>query len=115
MWNISNVFGSVISNDARHVQEIKSRIVMAQASFNKNKVLLTSKLDLNLRKKIVKCYIWIIALYGAETWALWRVDQIYIESSEMWCWRRMEKISARNRVLPRVKEEGNIVDTIKRN
>jgi hypothetical protein len=27
----------------------------------------TSKLDLNLRKKLVKFYIWSVALYGAET------------------------------------------------
>jgi hypothetical protein len=27
----------------------------------------TSKMDLELRKKLVKCYIWSIALYGAET------------------------------------------------
>jgi hypothetical protein len=29
-----------------------------------------AKLDLNLRKKLEKCYIWSIALYGAETWTL---------------------------------------------
>ena len=52
---------------------------MAQASFNKNKALLTSKLGLNLGNKIVNLYIWIIALYGAETWALWRVDQKHLE------------------------------------
>jgi hypothetical protein len=40
---------------------------MATAAFNK-KVLLTNKLDLNLRKKLVKCYIWGTVLYGAETW-----------------------------------------------
>jgi hypothetical protein len=27
-------------------------------------------LDLKLRKKLVKYYIWNIALYGAETWTL---------------------------------------------
>jgi len=27
----------------------------------------TSTLDLGLRKKLVKCYVWSIALYGAET------------------------------------------------
>ena len=48
---------------------------------------------LKLRKKLVKCYIWSIALYGAETWTLRAVDQKQLESSEMWCWRRMEKIS----------------------
>jgi len=34
-----------------------------------------------------------IALYGAETWTLRAVDQKHLESFEMWCWRRMEKIS----------------------
>jgi hypothetical protein len=41
---------------------------MAQAAFNRKKTLLTTKLYLNLRKKLVKCYIWNMALYGAETW-----------------------------------------------
>jgi len=48
---------------------------------------------LELRKKLVKCYVWSIALYGAETWTLRAVDQKNLESFEMWCWRRMEKIS----------------------
>jgi len=43
-----------------------------------------------LRKKLVKCYIWSIALYGAETWTLLAVDRKILESFEMWCWRRME-------------------------
>jgi ribosomal 50S subunit-associated protein YjgA (DUF615 family) len=55
-----------------------------------------------------------IALYGAETWALRKVDQKYLESFEMWCWRRMEKISWTEEVLHRVKEERNIVHKIKR-
>jgi hypothetical protein len=39
------------------------------------------------------CYILSIVLYGAETWTLGEVDQNYLESFVMWCWRRMEKIS----------------------
>jgi hypothetical protein len=39
---------------------------MAKAAFNKKKNLFNSKLDLNLRKKLVKCYIWSMALYGAD-------------------------------------------------
>jgi hypothetical protein len=52
---------SMITNDA---------IAMAKAAFNKKKNLFTSKLELNLRTKLAKCYIWSIALYGAETWTL---------------------------------------------
>jgi hypothetical protein len=57
------------------------------------RALFTSTFDLELRKKLVKCYIWSIALYGAETWTLRAVDQKHLESFEMWCWRRMKKIS----------------------
>ena len=31
-----------------------------------------------------------IALYSAENWTPREVDQKYLESSEMWYWRRME-------------------------
>jgi hypothetical protein len=50
---------------------------VAKAAFNK-KTLFSSKLGLNLRKKLVKCYT-----YGAETLTLWKVDQKYLESFEM--------------------------------
>ena len=56
---------------------------VAKAAFNKKKTLFTSTLDLNLRKKLVKCYIWSIALYGAETWTLRAVDKKHLGSSEM--------------------------------
>jgi hypothetical protein len=115
-----NYLGSMITNDARWCTcKIKSRIAMAKAAFNKKKNLFTSKLDLNLRNKLVKCYIWSIALYSAETWTLRKIHQRHLESFEMWCWRRMEKISWTDRVrnedvLHRVKEERNILHTIKR-
>jgi hypothetical protein len=32
-------------------------------------------------------------VYGAETWMLRAVDQKHLGSFEVWCWRRMEKIS----------------------
>jgi hypothetical protein len=57
----------------------------------------------------LKCYIWSIALYGVGTWKLRGVDQKHLESFEMWCWRRMEKITwtdhvRTEEVLLRVKE-----------
>jgi len=59
-----------------------------------------------------------IALYGAEAWTLRKVDKKYLRSSQLWCCRRMEKISwtdrVRNEVLERVKEERNILNTLKR-
>jgi len=47
---------------------------MAKAAFNKKRALFTSTLDLEMRRKLLKCYIWSIALYGSETWMLRTVD-----------------------------------------
>ena len=56
----------------------------------------------------MKCCIWNIAVFGDETLILRKVDQKYFETFELWCWRRMEKISWHDRVkneevLPRIR------------
>jgi hypothetical protein len=81
------------------------RVAMEKAAFNRKKTLFASKL--------VTCYIWSIALYGAETWTLWKLDQKYLESFEMWCWRRMDRVH-NEAVLHRVKKERNILHTTRR-
>jgi hypothetical protein len=80
--------GSTLTNDGRCTCEIKSRIARAKAAFNKKRALFTSKMDSELRIKLIQCYNWSIALYCAETWMLQAVDQEHLESSEMWFWRR---------------------------
>jgi len=52
-------------------------------------------------------------------WTFRKVDQKYLKSFEMWCWRRMGKIRWTDRVrneeiLHRVKEGRNILQTVKR-
>jgi hypothetical protein len=64
----------MITNDARRTREIKPRIKMAKATFKKKETFYTSKLDVNLRKELVKCYLWSTALYGDETWKLRIID-----------------------------------------
>ena len=46
-----------IKKDARCIRDIKTRNANAKAAFNRKKTLFTSKLDLNLKKKLVKCCI----------------------------------------------------------
>jgi hypothetical protein len=61
---------------------------MATEAFNKYNIRFTSKLALNLKKKLVKCYI-AGALYGVETWTLQKTDQIYLKNIEISCERRV--------------------------
>ena len=60
-----------------------------------------------------------MALYGAETWTFRAADQKYLESFEMWHWRRMEKINwtdhVRNEeVLLGVNEQRNTLHEIRK-
>ena len=69
----------------------------------------------------MKCYIWNRAIYiymVLKLKALQKLDQKYLESSEMLCWRRMEFISWTDRVKNeqvsyRVKQERKNLHTIK--
>jgi len=77
----------------------KTYIHLSQKQHLTRRRLFTSKLYFNLGKKLVKCHNWSIALYGAETWMLWKVEKKYVESYDMWCWRKMEKISWTDHVI----------------
>jgi hypothetical protein len=94
------------------IESIKCRIAMAKAAFNKKRALFTSTLDLELRKKLVKCYIWSLALYGAETWTLWAVDKKLLESGAGEGWKRSVGPMRNEEVLLRVKEQKIILHEI---
>jgi hypothetical protein len=83
--------GSILTNEEKCTCEITSRIAVAKVAFNKKRAPFTSKMVLELKKKLVKCYIWSIALYGAETRTLRAVDQKHMESFKCGAgegWRR---------------------------
>jgi len=61
--------GTLIRNDATSTLEIKSNSLKAIGAFNK-KTLFVSNLGLNLMNKLVKFYISIKFLYGADIWIL---------------------------------------------
>ena len=48
-----NNLHNVITDDTRCTREIKPRTVVAKGAFNKMKAIVTSKLDVNVRKKHV--------------------------------------------------------------
>ena len=107
--------GRNVRNTARRVAKTKFSIAITKAAFNTQKTFCTSKLDLNVRKKPIKCYICSTALYGTETWTLRRADQKYLESFEMWS--RSAGVSWTDRAETKkycVKEARNILQTMKR-
>ena len=50
--------GSALTRDGYCTREIKMRIVTAKETFNRKMSLLTSNLNIELRKKLVRCFFW---------------------------------------------------------
>jgi hypothetical protein len=87
---------------------------VTKAAFNK-KTLSTNKLNQNSRNKIVKFLYLEHGFCEVLTIGVRKVDQKYLGSLEMHCWRRIEKIIWNDRkVFQRVQEEMDITQTIKR-
>ena len=90
---------------------------MAKDAFNKRKELLSKRMNIDTKKRIVKALVWSIALYGAETWALGAEDIKRIEAFEMWVWRKMQKVRWSERktneeVLEMIDEQRSLMDRI---
>jgi hypothetical protein len=91
------------------------RIVIAKEAFNRKISLLTRKLNTELRMELVRCYG--IASYGSETWTLRKLEWKFLESFEIRCWRKMEKIIcsekvAYEEVIKRIEEKRTLLYNI---
>jgi hypothetical protein len=92
---------------------------MTEDAFNRKVSLLASKLNIELRKKIVKSYVCSTPLCDSETWALRNLERKYLESFGIKCWRTMEKIKWSEKVtnedvLERIGEKRALHNTIPR-
>ena len=63
-------FGYNISSNINCCQEVKQSIAMAKETFNRKRNIFCGPLEKELRKTLVKCFVWSVALYGAETCTL---------------------------------------------
>ena len=94
-YNMKDSFkylGCNISSNMNCCQEVKQRIAMVKVAFNRKRSIFCGPLEKELRKRLVKCFVWSVVLYGAETWTLLRNEQKQLEAFEMWVWRRMERV-----------------------
>ena len=85
MEQVSNFkyLGTMVSDDGRCLNEIKCIIGMAKEAFGQRKELLTGKLNLTLKMKIIQTVVWPVLLYGCETWTLRKEEKRRLEAAEM--------------------------------
>jgi len=70
-------------------REIKTRIGMAKDVFWKHKELLKGNLNLQVKKQILRSYIFPVLRYACESWTLNNNLVNRINAFEQWCYRRL--------------------------
>ena len=92
---------------------------MAKEVFSRKRSIFCGPFEKELRKRLVKFFVWSVALYGAETWTLPQNEQKRLAAFEMWKWRRMERVKWTDNiknavVLEKVGEERTVLELIKK-
>lgn len=111
--------GTQLNNDWEQVREIRIRIEKARSYFNRMRtVLCNMKLNLILRTRLLKCYVFSVLMYGVEAWTLTDAACKRLEAFELWCYRRMLRISwthhvTNETVLQRMNKDKEIMRTVK--
>ena len=85
------------------MQDVKKRyeIGIAMSSFTSmNKVLTSMNIDIAVRIRVLKCYVWSTLLYGNEAWTLSSVMLKKLEAFKTWLYiyRKMLRISWKDRI-----------------
>lgn len=112
--------GYILDDQCTYMTEVRSRIEQSRQAFIKmNKVLCNKNLSLDLRIRLVRCYIFSTLLYGAECWTVNKAEIKKLNAFEMWTYRRILKIPWTDRVrneevLRRLNKDMEIELTIKR-
>ena len=83
---------------------VSADVCVCVCVYNRKRSIFCGSLEKELRKRLVKWFVWSVVLYGAETWTLRRDEEKRLEAFEMWVWRRMERVKwtdkIKNAVVP---------------
>ena len=56
-------------------------------------ILKNRNISFSTKLRVLKTYVWSILLYGCETWTITAETKKNLEAAKMWFYRRMERIS----------------------
>ena len=86
--------GSQIPVDGDCSHEIKRRLFLGRkATTNLNSTLKSRDITLLTKVHIVKAMVSPVVMYGCERWTIKKVECQRTDTFELWCWRRLLRVS----------------------
>ena len=87
-------WGSKITADGDCSHEIKRHFLLGRkAMTNLDSILKSRDITLPTKVHLVKAMVFPVVMYGCESWTIKKAEQQRIDAFELWCWRRLLRVS----------------------
>ena len=86
--------GSKITADGDCSHEIKRHLLLGRkAMINLDSILKSRDITLPTNICLVKAMVFPVVMYGCESWAIKKAEHQRTDAFELWCWRRLLRVS----------------------
>ena len=86
--------GSKITADGDCSHEIKRNLVLGrEVMTNLDSILKSRDITLSTNVRLVKAMFFPVVMYGCENWTTKKVECRRIDAFELWCWRRLLRVT----------------------
>ena len=85
--------GSKITTDGDCSHEIKRHLLLGRkAMTNLDSILKSRDITLPIKVYLVKAMVFLVVVYGCESWTVNKAECRRIDAFELWCWRRLIRV-----------------------
>ena len=74
-------------------QEIKRRLLLGRKVMtNLDSLLKNRDITLPTKVRLVKAMVFLVVMYGCESWTIKKAECWRVDAFELWCWRRLLRV-----------------------
>ena len=85
--------GSKITADGDCSHEIKRRLLLGRKVMpNLDNIFKSWDITLPTKIRLVKAMVFLLVMYGCESWTTKKAERWRIDAFELWCWRRLLRV-----------------------
>ena len=85
--------GTKITADGDCSHEIKRWLLIGRkAMTNLDSILKNRDITLLTKVRLIKAIVFLVVLYGCESWTIKKAEHQRIDAFELWCWRRLLRV-----------------------
>ena len=85
--------GSKITAHGDYGHEIKSHLLLGRKGMtNLDTILKSRDITLPTTVRLVKTMVFLVVMYGCESWTVKKAERQRIDAFELWCWRRLLRV-----------------------